>query len=373
MSSPAIAPKDNEAPSTAEGALLVLRMLGGHQVAPDVQTEHTVLHTGEHRELRRYGSDADRAAARVAGRPPVLLVPPLAVSARCYDLGPGQSVVAKLLEDGRVPYVVDFGDVGRADRDMGFSDYFDDIVPQAVGRVLADYHGGDEASASSTGDLVDLMAWSIGGTITFLTAAAHPELPIRSITAIGTPLDYAKVPPYPLVKTLMKPTGGTLISGALRALGGIPAPLVRLAYRATAWERELKKPAYIMRNAHDTDALARMQVIDRFQTTMPGYAGKVSLQMWENFIYRDELASGVLIFDGRLVDLTSITAPIQLFGSHRDAIVSWAAARHGVDLFADSEQVHFATVETSHLGLIAGDAATRETWPRVREFLASLD
>jgi polyhydroxyalkanoate synthase len=148
---------------------------------------------------------------------------------------------------------------------------------------------------------------------------------------------------------------------------------VRLAYRATAWERELKKPAYIMRNAHDTDALARMQVIDRFQTTMPGYAGKVSLQMWENFIYRDELASGVLIFDGRLVDLTSITAPIQLFGSHRDAIVSWAAARHGVDLFADSEQVHFATVETSHLGLIAGDAATRETWPRVREFLASLD
>lgn len=345
----------------------MLRLVGGHQVAPDVQTEHTVRHIGAHRELRRYGTTAALAAARASGRPPVLLVPPLAVSARCYDLGPGQSVVSHLLATGRVPYVVDFGEVSRADREIGFADYFDDIVPQAVDRVRADYFGGD------TDSRVDLVAWSLGGTICALTAAAHPELPIRSVTAIGTPFDYAAVPPYPLVKAVMKPTGGKLVTGALRVMGGIPAPLVRMAYRGTAWQRELKKPTYIMRNADDTDALARMQVIDRFQTTMPGYAGKVSVQMWENFVYRDELATGVVNFDGRLVDLTAITVPIQLFGSHRDAITSWAAARHGVELFADSPQVHFTTVETSHLGLIAGDAATAQTWPRVGEFLASLD
>ena len=65
--------------------------------------------------------------------------------------------------------------------------------------------------------------------------------------------------------------------------------------------------------------------------------------------------------------------PIQLFGSHRDAIVSWGAAHHGVELFADSEQVHFTTVETSHLGLIAGADAAAHSWPRIAEFLDSLD
>lgn len=354
-----------EEPSTLDGARMVLRLARGHQVAPDVQTPHTVVHDAPHRTLRRYGTDAQVAAATAAGAAPILLIPPLAVPARCYDLGPGQSVVATLLDQGRVPYVVDFGDVGRAEKKLGFPDYFDDFVPQALTGVLDDY-GLADAKA-------DLIAWSLGGTIAFLTAAAHPDLPIRSITAIGTPLDYDQVTPYPLVKKLMKPTGGKLVTAALHALGGIPAPLVRLAYRGTAWERELKKPAYIMRNADNVEALARMQVIDRFQNTMPGYAGGVSVQMWENFVYRDELASGVINFDGRLIDLTAICVPIQLFGSHRDAITSWGAARHGVEVFTDADQVHFTTVETSHLGLIAGDAATTGTWPRVQQFLTALD
>ena len=339
------------------------RLLAGHQVAPDVQTPHVVLFDEPQRTLRRYGSHEQLQAARASGKPPILLVPPLAVPARCYDLGPGQSAVEYLLSIGRVPYVVDFGDVGQQHRHVGFETYFDDIVPQALDRVLADY-------AHSQ---ADIAAWSLGGTVSLLMAAAHPELPIRSITAIGTPLDYDAVTPYPLVKQVMKPVGGVPVTAALSVMGGIPAPLVRVAYRALAADRELKKPAYIMRNADDTEALARMQVIDRFQNSMPGYAGKVSMQMWRNFVYRDELASGAVDFDGRIVDVTTIAKPVQLFGSHRDAIASWQSTHHGVELLSGSADVHFMTVEASHLGLIAGDAAATQTWPRVAEFLDDLD
>ncbi|GAA1481942.1 alpha/beta fold hydrolase [Gordonia sinesedis] len=350
--------------STADRVRMLIRLIGGHRVADDRETPHTVVSTGDHRTLRRYGSDADLAAARSAGRPPILLIPPLAVPARCYDLGPGQSVVANLLAAGRVPYVVDFGEVTRADRHLGFEDYIDDIVPDAVAQTIAD---------AGIGEMVDVVAWSLGGTISLLTVAAHRDLPVRSVTAIGTPLDYAAVAPYPLITRIMRPVGGLPVTGVLRALGGIPAPLVRAAYRATAWQRELRKPAYIVRNAHDTDALARMQVIDQFQNSMPGYPGKVAVQMWQNFVYRGEIASGVVDFGGRRIDLTAIRQPVQLFGSHRDAITSHRAARHGVDILADSAAVHFTTVETSHLGLIAGDAATAETWPRVVDFLGALD
>ncbi|AZG46521.1 alpha/beta hydrolase [Gordonia insulae] len=348
-----------------DGVRTLYRLTRGERVAEDRPTPSTVIADGPHRHLRRCGTDDDLTKARSSGRTPVLLVPPLAVPARCYDLSPDMSVVAFLLSTGRIPYVVDFGEMGYADRHLGFEAFFDDIVPEAIGHVIADFDGG-------TGQ-VDIAAWSLGGTVAFLTVGAHPDLPVRSITGIGTPLNYSLVQPYPIVKRIVRPIGPAPVKYTLKAMGGIPGPLVRFAYRATAWERELKKPGYIMRNADNTEALARMQVIDWFQDALPGYPGRLAEQMWENLVYRDELAGGVLDFDGRRVDLTSIGVPIQLFGSHRDAIVSWAAARHGVEIFADSAEVHFSTVETSHLGLIAGSDASGQTWPRIDAFLSSLD
>lgn len=348
-----------------DGVRTLYRLTRGERVAEDQPTPHTLIADGPHRHLRRYGTYDDLVAARAAGRAPVLLVPPLAVPARCYDLSPDMSVVAFLLSTGRIPYVIDFGEMGYADRHLGFEDFFDDIVPEAIENVVDDY--------GIAGTRVDLVAWSLGGTVSFLTAGAHPELPVRSITAVATPLNYSLIPPYPLVKQVVRPIGASPVRYGLKALGGIPAPLVRVAYRATAWQREIKKPGYIMRNADNTEALARMQVIDWFQDAMPGYPGKLAEQMWVNLVYRDEIACGVLDFGDRTVDLTSIAVPIQLFGSHRDAIVSWAGARHGVELFADSPQVHFTTVESSHLGLIAGADAAAHTWPRIDEFLTALD
>ncbi len=359
-----------------DGVATLVHLARGGQIGESHETPHTLIADGPHRTLRRYGSDDEVVAAVGTGRRPVLLIPPLAVSTACYDLAEGLSVVQFLLSTGRVPYVLDFGDMTRADRHLGFADFFDDIVPGAVAATVADFYGTDDrresGSKSGTAD-VDVLAWSIGGTIALLTAAANPDLPLASVVAVGTPLDYAKVPPYPLVKNVMRPVGATPVKLVLRALGGIPAQLVRLAYRGTAWQRELKKPGYILRNADDPDALARMKAIDRFQETMPGYPGKVSEQMWENFIMRGELAEGVLDFDGRVVDLAEVAVPVALFGSHRDAIVSWAAAHHGVELLAGSPHVDFTTVETSHLGLIAGSAAVEYTWPRIDEFLNGLD
>lgn len=352
-----------------DGVSTLVHLVRGGQIGERHETPHTLLVDAPHRQLRRYGTDEQLVDAMNTGRGPVLLIPPLAVSASCYDLASGLSLVAHLLATGRVPYVLDFGEMTRADRHLGFADFFDDIVPAAIAEVIEDFHGtGADGQAG-----LDLIAWSIGGTIGLLTLASNPGLPVRSLSAVGTPLNYDEVPPYPLVKTLMRPVGHRPVTVALRALGGIPAPLVRVAYRGTAWQRELKKPGYIIRNADDVDALTRMQAIDRFQATMPGYPGKVSEQMWENFIMRGELASGVLDFDGRTVDLSKVDVPVALFGSHRDAIVSWSAAHHGVELLTGSPRVEFTTVEASHLGLIAGSAAVEQTWPHIDRFLSDLD
>ncbi|QKT08999.1 alpha/beta hydrolase [Gordonia sp. X0973] len=338
------------------------------------RTDSVLLADDEHRGLRRYADDEQVSAARAAGRAPVLLVPPIAAPASCYDLSPEHSVVAHLRDSGRVPYVLDFGEIAYADRGLGFADFITDIIPEAIGRVLDDYRSG--ADAGDVPAQVDLYGWSLGGTLSLLTTAALPPADrgsVRSIVTVATPLDYDALPGYPLARTLTRPTGGMAPTAALRLLGGIPAPLVKVAYRATSWDRELKKPWFIATNLTETEKLRRMEAIDRFQDDFPGYPGRLAEQMWQSFIYRGELRTGHLDFDGLKVDLGTIEVPVQLFGSHRDALCTWAAARHGVELLSGAPLVEFSTVESSHLGLLAGPDAAAHTWPAIDYFLRGID
>ncbi|NMO04159.1 alpha/beta hydrolase [Gordonia sp. TBRC 11910] len=343
--------------TVSEGARNLWALTFGDGVSPQRRTEHTVLVDDPHRTLRRYGDPAG---------PPVLLVPPIAAPATCYDLSDEFSLVEHFRETGRTPYVVDFGEIGYADRGMGFEDFILDIIPEAIERVLAD----------AGAERVDLVAWSLGGTLSLLTAAVagkRGDSSIRSVTAIATPLDYDALFGYKQLRGLMRPTAGKAPLIPLRLLGGIPAPVVQIAYRSTSLRRELRKPLFILQNLRNTDTLRRMEVINRFQRTFPGYPGKLTEQMWEQFIYRNRLRTGEVTFGELGVDLADICVPVQLFGSHRDALCSWPAARHGFDVLTGAPRIEFETVESSHLGLLAGPDAVVHTWPVIDAFLNSVE
>ena len=329
----------------------------GDGISPEQRTEHTVLFDEPHRTLRRYGEPSGA---------PVLLVPPIAAPATCYDLSGEFSLVKHLRDAGRTPYVIDFGEIGYTDRGMGFEEFILDIIPEAIERVRID----------ADADQVDLVAWSLGGTLSLLTTAAaagRGDTSIRSVTAVATPLDYDALFGYQELRALMRPTAGVGPLVPLRLLGGIPAPLVQIADRSTSLQRELRKPLFILQNLQNTDTLARMEVINRFQRTFPGYPGKLTEQMWDQFIYRNRLRTGAVTFGDRTVDLADIDVPVQLFGSHRDALCSWDAARHGFEVLTGSPRIEFETIESSHLGLLAGPDAVEKTWPVIDDFLSSLE
>ncbi|MBS2993741.1 alpha/beta hydrolase, partial [Rhodococcus erythropolis] len=84
-----------------------------------------LISEGLHRDLYRFG------ALWTPRGNPVLLVPPLAVSADCYDLRAGQSLAAHLLDGANTPYLLDYGTMRYSDRGMGFEAWVDDIIPEA--------------------------------------------------------------------------------------------------------------------------------------------------------------------------------------------------------------------------------------------------
>ena len=312
-----------------------------------------VLYDHPHRQLRRYRRESPATAPR-----PVLLVPPLAVSTACFDLRPGQSLAGHLLEQGHETYVIDYGEITFADRAMGFEDWVDDILPTAITHVSA-AHGGAR---------VDVVAWSLGGTLGLLTAAAHPRLPIGSITAFGTPLDYRLIPAIQPLVVADRLLGTRAVISVTAAMGGVPRHLVRAGYRAMAPKRELTKAWFLARNLHDAETLARTAAVDDFVDTMPGYPGRAYHQIHSRLMTRNELANGaVLLRDNRQVRLADIRARVLFVGSRTDNIATGEAVQAGVRVVRGARYV--AADGLSHLGLVAGVDAHVKSWPALDHFL----
>src|SRR5207248_2783022 len=157
---------------------------------------------------------------------PLLLVPPLAAPAWCFDVRAGCSLAEHLLARGYPSYVVDYGPISFSDRALGLEHWVDDVIPKAVDAVVRD-SGRDE---------IQLVGWCLGGIMALLATAAR-ELPVRSVALIASPFDFAAVRMMAPIRRLASLTGGALGTTLYRMLGGAPAPLVSLGFRATALDR----------------------------------------------------------------------------------------------------------------------------------------
>lgn len=346
----------------------------GDGVEPRTPLPSTVVRDSPHCTVRRYSAPGASGA-------PVLLVPPLAVSIDCYDLRPGQSIAAHFADTGRPVYVVDYGWMRYADRGMGFEDWFARIIPEAIEAVRRDTErGGPDAGAregsggtgGTGGTGVDLVAWSLGGTLSLLTAAAGPTLPIRSIAAMGTPIDYARNASIAPLRALGSLAPMPVVSAAVRATGGIPSPLVRLSYKSTALTRQLTRPWFIARNLADTRALAQMSAIDRFMTRMPGYPARFYTQMHAQLIMRNALATGTVRLGERNVELADIAVPVLSIAGGDDVLAPVASVEAAAGVLAGAPSVRVETVPGSHLGIVAGSRSAETTWPLIDRFHTSL-
>jgi poly(3-hydroxybutyrate) depolymerase len=96
--------------------------------------------------------------------------------------------------------------------------------------------------------------------------------------------------------------------------------------------------------------------------------GRCTLWIIEHLFVHNELARGVLVVDGRQVDLSAVDCPIFLLAGIKDHITPpeqvWALA----DLVATpAGHISRELVDGGHLGLFMGRAALAEHWTPIAE------
>src|SRR5690242_8562730 len=133
-----------------------------------------VIDEGHKSTLHRYHP----AGTQTQGLP-VLMVPPLGSQATCFDLRRGCSMTEHFVQAGRPTYLVDYGAMSYADKDLGLEFFVNDVVSPAIRKVSED----------NGGQPVNLVGWCMGGLIALMATAAHAELPINSVAMVASPFD----------------------------------------------------------------------------------------------------------------------------------------------------------------------------------------
>ncbi len=317
-----------------------------------------LIDEGPLRRVHRYlplGRGGRRAASL-----PVLLVPPLAAPALCFDLRRGCSLAEHLLRRGRETYLVDYGRVRFGDRTLGLEHWIEDVIPKAV----------RAASEDAGGRPVQLVGWCLGGILALLAQCTDEQLPVASTAMVASPFDFSRVPLVAPLRPVAAVTQGQLVTQLYRVLGGAPAPLVKRGYQLAGIDKYVMKPWTIVSNLHDRELLAQIEAVDIFMDSMHAYPGRTFGQLYHRFFRSNDLADGRLALGDRVLDLAAVKVPVLSIAGRGDGIAPVAACHHVAGLLPSAPPVGLETAPGGHLGVLTGRAARGTTWVMLDRFLA---
>ncbi len=315
----------------------------------------TLIDDGPLREVYHY---RPQKKTRETGDP-VLLVTPLAAPAICYDLRRDCSLVEHFVQKGRPTYLVEYGEISFKNRGLGLEHWVDEVVPEAI----------KTASEHAGGRPVHVIGWSLGGIFAALAAADGPDLPIASLTLLGTPFDVKQVPMVAPLRPILSLTDGGIVTQLYRVLGGAPKPLVRHAFKLSSGTKMFTKPVAIMQHLDDSEWLAQIEAVDRFTDNMIAYPGRTFGQLYHRMLKANELLSGTVNLSGHEIDVANIKVPVLIFGGNTDGIAPIRSVQALVPLLKNAHEVRFEIVPGGHLGMLTGRAARATTWVTMDEWI----
>ena len=342
----------------AEAAANLYDGMLGEGLADLRRMPSSVIDEGPQRTVHRYHPVEAAPTGRRAASLPVLLVPPLAAPAICFDLRRGCSVAEHLVLGGHPTYLVDYGEIEFADRALGLEPWSDDVVPRAI----------RAASEDAGGRPVGVVGWCLGGILSLLALAADARLPVAAAALVASPFDFSKVPLVAPLRPIAAVTGGAGITQLYRLLGGAPAPLVKRGYQMAGIDKYLMKPWTVLSNLHDRELLAQIEAVDAFMDRMHAYPGRTFGQLYHRFFRTNDLADGRFAVRGGTLDLADVRVPVLSVAGRGDGIAPVAACHHVAALLPNA-RVELATAPGGHLGVLTGRAAAGTTWRTLDAFL----
>ncbi len=301
-------------------------------------------------ELWRYRSDAEHP---VRCTTPVLIVMSLVSRSYILDLYPGASFVQRLREAGFDVYLLDWGIPDEREAANSLSTYVDELLPPAIDAVLA------ESGAGS----VNLIGYCLGGVLSALLGAAHPELPVASLVCMATPVVYGEMGVF----SKLFESGRLDPDDVIDDTGNVPPDVIRTGFRMLQPTGDVATYAVLWEKLPNSAELRGFQAMNQWTRDHIPFPGQAFRELTD--IMRDDsfVHDRVRLGD-RQVSLRELTWPLLNVVAQKDHIVPCAAALPLPEMVG-SETAETLELPSGHVALVMGRAASTVTMPRIVDWL----
>lgn len=351
--SDSIAGPANRVIATVQNGVEVLRF-GGFQTGSRPSPFQIVERSDMYR-LRRYFPDK----ANDAPRPPVVLVPPMMMSANVFDVTRDQGAVGVLHDLGVDPWVVDFG---SPDRETGGLErtLSDHVV--ALSRVI-------DSVRAHTGRKVHLAGYSQGGMFCYQTAAYRRSVGLASVITLGSAVDALSGLPFGIPAALAGRAAQLVADHVFNRLS-VSGWMARTGFQLLDPVKTVRARWDFLRQLHDREALLPREQQRRFLEAegWVAWSGPAVAELLRQFVVHNRMMAGGAVIDGTLITLAEITCPVLAFIGEIDDIGQPASVR-GILRAAPRAEVSEALLRAGHFGLVVGSTAATRTWPTVGQWV----
>ncbi|QDV84504.1 Poly-beta-hydroxybutyrate polymerase [Stieleria magnilauensis] len=288
---------------------------------------------------------------------PVLICFALVNRPYILDLKANRSVVRRLLDRGFDVYVIDWGSPDESDSALRLEDYVCSMLNNAV----------DFVCQRSRTPRLSLLGYCMGGTMSTLYAALHPER-IGNLILMAAPIEFDGEDG--LLNLWARPETFD-VDGLIDAFGNCPGEFLQFVFQLMKPVQNFaEKQLSFMENANDAQFLDDFATIERWSNDTIPIAGETFRDFVSMLYQEDRLVNNQMVLAGETIRLAAIACPILLLVAQRDHLVppeSTLAIKERVS----SQDVTSLSIEAGHIGLAVGSQAQRNLWPLAAEWIAS--
>jgi polyhydroxyalkanoate synthase len=316
----------------------------------DARSQYRLLLDQPTLKLRRYDS-----RKRKRSRIPVLLVPPLMLTADLFDLHPRRSLVRHLLAEGFDVFLVDFGKPRNQDRVLSLSRYIGHRLHEAVRKVK---------KATGSAEL-SLVGYCMGGLFVNAYAALHPRSGVRNIVNIGGPSDFSPLALYRNLGHLSRQP----LEALARTYGYIPAPLCNAAFHAVHPDTILRNPLTFLRSLGDPTYPQERRADGGRNLEYVHLPEAAFLQLWNELLIENRLHRDLFTVASRTVKFSKIRASYLAIAGRQDRLIPSPCVFSILKkLRVEDKSAQMAP--GGHLGMLIGNRAD-QTWRHVGDWLGA--
>jgi len=272
---------------------------------------------------------------------PILITPAWIMKYYILDLSPRNSLVRFLIERGHTVFMISWKNPDAADRELGLDDYVQLGFLTALAEVRRYF---PERKVHAVG-------YCIGGTLLAIAAAslaAAGRKPFASLTFLAAQTDFSE--PGEL-SVFITPSQIAMLEAMMHNAGVLDSERMGAAFALLRSRELMWQPAVAQYVRGERPKLNDLMAWNADGTRMPW---RMHSEYLERLYLKNELARGEFTYNGRRLDLRTLTAPMFVVGTETDHVAPWRSVYKARALTRSRDYTFLLTSGGHNAGIVSG-------------------